>query len=65
MLVYLDLYQDEAAMYSPILSDLRFTIEAFHYVRTHLGEGGGSSLLYISIAYYIEKRGGWIACKIV
>ena len=28
--------------------------------------GGGSSLLYISIAYYMQKGGGWvqIACKI-
>ena len=28
--------------------------------------GGGSDLLYISIAYYIQKGGGWvqIACKI-
>ena len=27
----------------------------------------GSSLLYISIAYYMQKGGGWvqIACKIV
>ena len=38
---------------------------AFHLVHTHLG-GGGSSLLYISIAYYMQKGGGWvkIACKI-
>ena len=34
------------------------------YVRTW--GGGGSSLLYISIAYYMQKGGGWvqIACKI-
>ena len=31
-----------------------------------LGGGGVSSLLYISIAYYMQKGGGWvqIACKI-
>ena len=32
------------------------------------GKGGGSSLLYISIAYYMKKKGGegvQIACKIV
>ena len=30
------------------------------------GEGWGLSLLYISIAYYMQKGGGWvqIACKI-
>ena len=35
-----------------------FPIGAFRLVRTHL--------LYISIAYYLQKRGGWvqIACKI-
>ena len=42
---------------------------AFHFVRTQLGVGmggGGSSLLYISIAYYRQKGGGWvqIACKV-
>ena len=33
---------------------------------THLGGGGLSSLLYISIAYYMQKGGGWvqITCKI-
>ena len=30
---------------------------AFHLVRTHLGGGGGSSFLYISIAYYMQKGG--------
>ena len=39
---------------------------AFHLVRTHLGGWVGSSLLYISIVYYMQKVGGWvqIACKI-
>ena len=36
---------------------------------TYASSGGwvGSSLLYISIAYYMQKGGGWvqIACKIV
>ena len=33
---------------------------AFHQLRTHLGGwgGGGSSLPYISIAYYMQKMGG-------
>ena len=43
-------------------------IGAFHLVRTHLGRegGGGSSLLHISIAYYMQKggEGVQIACKI-
>ena len=43
-------------------------IGAFHLVRTHQGGGGwvGSSLLYISIAYYMQKggEGVQIACKI-
>ena len=43
-------------------------IEVFHLVRTHLGGGGvgGSSLLYISIAYYMQKGGSGvqIACKL-
>ena len=31
---------------------------AFHYLHTHLmGEGGGVSVLYISIAYYMQKGG--------
>ena len=36
-----------------------------HLVRTHLGRWVGSSLLYISIAYYMQKWGGWvqIACN--
>ena len=37
-------------------------------LRTHLsGGGGGSGLLYISIAYYMQKggKGVKIACKIV
>ena len=42
------------------------SLGAFHLVRTHLGGEGGSNLLYISIAYYMQKGGGWvqIACKI-
>ena len=45
-----------------------FYIGAFHYLHTHLGEGGGvSNLIYISIAYYMQKggRGGGVqkACK--
>ena len=33
---------------------------------TYAPRGGGSSLLYISIAYFMQKGGGWvqIACKI-
>ena len=42
---------------------------SFHLVGTHLGMegGGGSSLLYLSIAYFMQKGGGWVqtACKIV
>ena len=30
---------------------------SINYIRTK-GEGGGSSLLYISIAYYMQKKGG-------
>ena len=39
---------------------------AFHLGHTHLG-GGGSGLLYIPIAYYMQKggRGFQKACKIV
>ena len=40
---------------------------AFHLVCTHLGgRGGGSNLLYISIAYYMQKGGEGVqtACKI-
>ena len=39
---------------------------AVHLVHTHLGGWVGSSLLYISIAYVMQKGGGWvkIACKI-
>ena len=44
----------------------RFGLGAIHLVRTHLGGWVGSSLLYISIVYYMQKGGGWvqIACKI-
>ena len=33
---------------------------------TYAPRGGGSSLLYISIAYHMQNGGGWvqIACKI-
>ena len=38
----------------------------YKLVRTYAPRGGGSSLLYISIAYYMQKGGWWvqIACKI-
>ena len=40
-------------------------IGAFHLVRTHLGGEGGSSLLYISIAYYRQNgEGVQISCTI-
>ena len=35
-----------------------FHIGAFHLVHTHLGGREGSSLLYLSIAYYMQKGGG-------
>ena len=37
---------------------------SINYIRT-VGEGGGSNLLYISIAYYMQKwgQGVQIACK--
>ena len=45
-----------------------FNTGAFHLVRTHLGGEGGrcSSLLYISIEYYMQigVEGVQIACKI-
>ena len=34
-----------------------YELGAFHIVCTHLGEGG-SSVLYISIAYYMHKKKG-------
>ena len=53
-----------------IIIAILMIIGAFHQLRTHLrGGGGGSNLLYISIAYYMQKKRGvgWgevqIACK--
>ena len=46
---------------------LLFMLGAFHLVRTHLWGGGGvESLIYISIAYHMQKggEGVQIACKI-
>ena len=42
------------------------SLGAFHLVRTHLGGWVGSSLLFLSIAYYMQTGGGWvqIACTI-
>ena len=44
---------------------LSFIKRAFHLLRTHLGEeGGGASLLFNSIVYYMQKGGGvQKACK--
>ena len=40
------------------MQQMKVSQGAFHLVRTHLGGRGGSSLLYISIAYYMQKGGG-------
>ena len=40
-----------------LIWDSQYPKGAFHLVRTHLGGEGGSSLLYISIAYYMQKGG--------